>query len=347
MQTKWVGWLVGFMLTTAGAGCDDEGGAQGGEGGERATGGDGGAGGGAGGAPCTQVAASKETVILENQYGTLEGTLLLPESCGPAPVAVILSGSGSGLRDGGTPRSYRLLAEALLAQGIGSLRYDDHGVGGSVTAAPGAVEDFTFDLEVADAAGWVTQLRTDERVGDIVFAGHSQGSLTAILASRLASVDGLVSLAGAGRPAGQLLREQLADQLTTEQLAELEAALLKLEAGELAGALTPPLNQILPEDVQPYLISWLTFDPQVEIATVEAPTLLVQGEVDIQVSVADAELLHEGLPSAELVLIADMCHALKTSTAAPVSQKKCYQDSSIPLAEDLVPAIASFVSKLP
>lgn len=345
VQRFWVA-LSSTLMAAAIVACGDSettpGGGAGGSGGGGSD-----AVGGAGGAPCIEIPASEETVTTDNEYGTLEGTLLLPATCGPAPVVLILSGSGSSDRDGDAPQMYRMLAESLLEGGIGSLRYDDHGIGGSVTAAPDKVQDFRFDLEIADAARWVEVLREDERVGNVVFAGHSQGSLTAILASRTAPVDGFVSLAGAGRPAGQLLHEQLADDLTPEQLAELDAAIEKLESGELAGSLTPPLDQILPVSVQPYLISWLKYDPKVEIASMTAPTLLVQGEVDIQVSVLDAELLHEGLPSAELLLIGDMCHVLKQATASPFSQQKAYQDPSVPLAPELVPAVSAFVLDLP
>jgi hypothetical protein len=304
-------------------------------------------GGGEGGAPCEAVTAAAERVSVANDLGTLEGTLLLPASaCGPVPVVLIVSGSGSSDRDGGAPEMYRLLAEALAGEGIGSLRYDDHGIGGSASAAPDRVEDFRFDLEIADAARFIGWLRRDARVGAIALAGHSQGSLTAILAGAAEPFDGFVSLAGAGRPIGRLLHDQLADQLTPEQLAALDDAIATLERGELAGPLEPPLDQILPLAVQPYLISWVKYDPKVEIASVAAPALIIQGEVDVQVAVLDAQLLHEGLPSAELLLIGDMCHVLKQADATTASQRAAYEDPAVPLAPALVPAIAAFVTGL-
>lgn len=302
--------------------------------------------GGSGGAPCSVVGPAEETLHLPNEYGTLEGTLLLPESCGPAPVVLVLSGSGTSDRDGDEPQMYRMLAEALLGQGIGSLRYDDHGANGSITAAPPTVEEFSFELEVTDAAHWIGALRDDPRVGKVVLAGHSQGSLTAILASAIEPADALVSLAGAGRPIGRVLHDQLADDLTADQLAALDAAIAQLEAGELPGPLDPPLDQILPVPFQPYLVTWMKYDPKVEIAGLAPPALVVQGEVDRQVSVLDAELLHEGDPASELVLIGDMCHVLKQANSSNASQKKAYTDPSVPLAPELVPAITAFVGKL-
>jgi pimeloyl-ACP methyl ester carboxylesterase len=306
----------------------------------------GGAGGHGGGAvPCTP--AGSETVEVANEFGTLEGTLLLPESCEPVDVVLILSGSGWSDRDGGRLQVYRTLAEALLAQGIGSLRFDEPGIGASASGRPESLEDFRFEMEVANAARWVRLLREDERIDDVVIAGHSQGSLTGILAAQQEHLDGFISLAGVGRPIGDLLREQLEGSLTDDELAELDEAIAKLEGGELAGQLSAPLDDILPVEAQAYVISWMQYDPRVEIGHMTIPALLVQGEVDRQVPVDDAQLLKEGYPDAELVLIDDMCHVLKQADASTASQEEAYTDPSVPLASALVPATVAFITHLP
>ncbi len=298
---------------------------------------------------CAPVSASSEPVSVDNDYGTLGGVLEIPDGCGAMPVVLVISGSGSNDRDGNVPGSakrtdtYKLFAEAVREQaGAATLRYDDHGIGASVSAAP-AIEDFRFETEVQDAARWIALLRSDPRFSRVVVAGHSQGSLTAILAAQEAPIDGFISLAGAGRPAGALLHEQLAPKLTPALLAELDAAIAKLEAGELAGPLSPPLDQILPVSAQPYFISWLAYDPKQEIATLTAPALLVQGTTDIQVSVMDAELLKEGKPDASLALIDDMCHPLKQATSSASDQQAAYSDPSVPLAAGLMPPVADFL----
>ena len=72
----------------------------------------------------------------------LHGTLLRPgaASANMEPV-LILAGSGPTDRDGNNSfgvaaAPYRLLAEALAARGITSLRVDKRGIGASATAAP-------------------------------------------------------------------------------------------------------------------------------------------------------------------------------------------------------------------
>ncbi|MGH9593989.1 MAG: alpha/beta hydrolase, partial [Bryobacteraceae bacterium] len=70
-----------------------------------------------------------EPATLETPTGKIYGTLELPSGDGPFPVVVIHAGSGPTDRDGNTPAlpgkndSLKMLAEALAAHGIASLRY--------------------------------------------------------------------------------------------------------------------------------------------------------------------------------------------------------------------------------
>jgi pimeloyl-ACP methyl ester carboxylesterase len=266
-------------------------------------------------------------------------------------VVLVISGSGTEDRDGNQPPDpertdlYKMLAAALREQaGVATLRYDDQGIGESTSAAPAKVEDFRFDMEVTDAAHWVSLLRKDVRFSKVILAGHSQGSLTAILAARQAPIDGWISLAGAGRPVGRLIHDQLAPSLTADQIADLDAAIAKLEQGELAGQLSPPLDQYLPVEYQPYLISWMKYDPKQEVASLAAPGIVVQGTTDHQVSTLDAELLVEGKPDATLAIIENMCHPLKEASNDPTEQHAAYTDPSVPLATGLMPPLVQFLS---
>ena len=272
------------------------------------------------GGDCTHVAAASETVTVSDDYGPLEGTLDVPPACERMPVVLVLSGSGPEDRDGNSPGAsgqtdmYKLLAHGLRDQGFAVLRFDDPGVAHSAKAFPSSEAKITYELEIDAASLWLPLLHADPRFGPVVAAGHSQGSLTAILLAERGRVDAVISLAGAGRPIDQVLREQLLPQLTTEELARLDAVLAKLKAGMLAGPQDPPLDQLFRVSVQPYYISWMKYDPKAEVAKLAAPTLLVQGRTDAQVSVADAQLLAAGKPDAQLTLIDDMCHVLKQAS---------------------------------
>jgi len=72
--------------------------------------------------------------------------------------------------------------------------------------------------------------------------------------------------------------------------------------------------------------------------------LILQGERDLQVSVADAERLKQAAPQAKLVLLPNTNHVLKTvTTADPRANGATYMDPSLPLAPGVVDAVANFV----
>jgi hypothetical protein len=304
-------------------------------------------------APLAQQPPSPDAATLDiSPARALSGTLVVPGSPGRVPVALIIAGSGPTDRDGnsamlpGKNDAYRMLAEGLKAQGIASLRYDKRGIGASA-AAGGPEEDLRFGRLVQDAALWITRLRNDFRFTTITVIGHSEGSLIGMLAARAARADVFVSMAGPGRPAGDVIRTQLGAQLKGDPalLSASESILASLEAGRPVAQVPPPLAALFRPSVQPYLISWLNYSPAVELARLTVPRLIVQGTTDMQVPVADAQALKAAAAEAELRIIEGMNHVLKTVTD-PGRQAASYVDPGLPLAADLVPAISAFVHDL-
>ena len=96
-----------------------------------------------------------QTPALEVPDGRLHGSLLLPKSDRPLPVALLIAGSGPTDRNGNNPMghndSLKRLAQSLAKQGIASLRYDKRGVGKSLALAPDE-RDLSVETYVADAA---------------------------------------------------------------------------------------------------------------------------------------------------------------------------------------------------
>lgn len=297
-------------------------------------------------AACAPAAASEEALAVHNAYGAIEGTLVLPAGCGPRPVALIMAGSGPTDRDGDQPslraRPYALLASALAAQGIGSLRYDKAGIAASAKAAP-AESELRFEMGAADAALFVDRLRADPRVSKITIVGHSEGSLVAILAAARSPVDAYISLAGAGRPIAQVLREQLAKNLTDAALlAKANAILDSLAGGHTVADVPKELFALFRPSVQGYLISWMKHDPAADLAALVVPSVLVvQGSTDIQVPVADAQRLAASRPDAKLLVIDGMNHVLKAADASNASQQDAYTNPELPLVPELVRALVA------
>ncbi|MGO4689083.1 alpha/beta hydrolase [Brevundimonas sp. 2YAF1] len=289
-------------------------------------------------------------VELASSPAPLHGTLLRPEGQ-TRTAAVILPGSGPTDRDGNSPQlglraaSYQLLAEGLAERGVATLRIDKRGLGESAAAGP-AEADLRFNTYADDARAWAAEAAAKTGRPCVWLIGHSEGALVALAAVENGDdkVCGLVLLSGAGRPAGVVLREQLAplpEPLKTrayDALAELEASRTVADPpAELAALFRP--------SVQPYLISWLALDPARLAAAYNGPVFVGQGTTDIQVSVADAEAIKAAQPRAELVVWDGVNHVLKTAPADRAANMATYVDPALPLAPGVVEAVADFVLK--
>src|SRR5262245_39667499 len=255
---------------------------------------------------------SGENSWLKTAGATLAGTIIVAPGA-PSPIVVLIAGSGPTDRDGnsavipGKNNSLKMLADALAAQGISSLRYDKRGIAAS--RVPGQNEaDLRFEQLIQDAENLVGELKKDKRFTRVVVAGHSEGSLVGMVAARNAGAHGFVSLEGPGRPAGVVIREQLRPQIgeVPALWTATDSVLSTLEAGKNVDSLpdaiskVPPLASLFRASVQPFMISWLKYDPSKEIAKLSVPILIVQGTTDIQVSKEDADLLAKAAPKATL-----------------------------------------------
>jgi hypothetical protein len=231
----------------------------------------------------------------------------------------------------------------LARSGIASLRYDKRGIARS-RAAAASEEDLRFDDYVQDAIHWVRQLREDERFHQIAVLGHSEGSLVGILAAQEADPPAFVSVAGAARPAPELLREQIAG-LPAELRAEAEDILQALEHGELPGSVSEDLAPLFRQSVQPYLRSWFRYEPVEEIRKLQMPVLVAHGERDIQVPVAAAKKLHRAAPSSTLLIVAKMNHVLKDAPADRQGNVAAYSNPELPLSVEFVTGLVSFLHR--
>lgn len=292
-------------------------------------------------------------VELPSSPAPLHGTLLSPEGQTRA-AAVIIPGSGPTDRNGNSPQfgiqaaTYRLLAEGLAERGVATVRIDKRGIGAS--AAAGASEaDLRFSTYAEDARAWAAETATKTGRPCAWLIGHSEGALVALAAVAAKpdgegddKVCGLVLLSGAGRPAGVVLREQLAalpEPLKTEAYAAVE----ELEAGRTVADPPASLAALFRPSVQPYLISWLALDPAKLAAAYDGPLFIGQGTTDIQVTLADAEALKTAQPRAQLAIWDGVNHVLKVAPAERAANIATYMDPALPLAPGVVEAVADFV----
>ena len=136
----------------------------------------------------------------------LAGTLTIPESKGPFPAVVLITGSGPQDRNetvfGHKP--FLVLADHLARLGIAVLRVDDRGVGEST----GSFSEATSQDFAADALAGIEYLKTRKEIahGKIGLLGHCEGGLIAPMAAAQSSdVAFVVMMAGPGLKGEQIV----------------------------------------------------------------------------------------------------------------------------------------------
>lgn len=289
---------------------------------------------------------------LDTGTGTLVGSLIVPAVATPMPVALIIAGSGPTDRNGNSPilpgknNSNLMLAQALAGAGIASLRYDKRGIAASAGAMV-SESALRFDTYVDDASKWVALLGKDPRFSTITIIGHSEGSLIGMIAARLANADGYVSVAGAGRGAADIVRDQLKAGVSAELYQQSEVVIAELAAGRTYPTPPPALAGIFRPSVQPYIISWFGYVPATEVARLRIPVLIAQGTTDIQVQPTEATLLQAAKPDAKLVMVDGMNHVLKQVPAEKQAQVASYSDSTLALSPQFAEAVIAFINGIP
>lgn len=299
-------------------------------------------------APEPDAATIEEELILDSEPGDLYGAFLRPAGPGPFATVIIHPGSGPTDRDGNLPgavnNSLKMLAEGLAAKGIASLRIDKRGVGRSV-AAMTAESDLRFETYVDDLAAWRALVDARPDTADVLLLGHSDGGVVSILAAERSTPARLILLSTPGRPAPDLLREQLQGQLPPDLAARSNAILDALSAGTTVDDAPRELYALYRPSVQPYLISWFRYDPAAELAKVEAPVLIIHGANDIQIPAGDGERLASAREDPRRVVVDGMNHVLKDAPAERMANLAVYNEPDAPLAQGLVETIASFVGE--
>ena len=293
------------------------------------------------------VLAESRDVEIDTDLGVLAGTLAIPEFSDPRAMALIIAGSGPTDRDGnvqglpGNNNSLKLLAEALVDFNVASLRFDKRMVGSSVSKSL-SESDLRFDTYVNDAVLWTRFLRQKFDI-PIYIVGHSEGSLIGLLVASQTNVTGVISIAGLGRPASQVILEQTRAQLPSDLLKQTENILNELDNGRTVSSPPPALNALFRESVQPYLISWFRHDPAKVVAELDVPILLLYGSTDIQVAPTDGDRLLVSSKRATLKVVDGMNHVLKLVGPDRNEQISSYSDPSLPIASELVSEIDAFI----
>ncbi len=295
-----------------------------------------------------QTSINEIELQLTTDTGYLYGSLTTPNNKSNV-AAIIIPGSGATDRNCNAgfslyTNAYKQLAEQLANNGISSLRFDKRGIGKSKDATI-PENEMRFDNFIDDVVKWIKVLKTEHHFTDIYIIGHSQGSLIGMIAAQKTDIKGYISVNGAGRSIDLELKDQLRRKLPDKIYDEAALVLDTLKMGQPANNISPYFYSLFRPSLQPYMISWIQYEPAIEITKLQIPVLLIHGSTDIQVSVDNVNLLYKAAPNSQLMIIEGMNHVLKDAPTEQKANMATYMDGTLPVKEELVNCIVEFIRR--
>jgi len=124
----------------------------------------------------------------------------------------------------------------------------------------------------------------------------------------------------------------------------VELIIDSLKNGNTVENVSPQLNMLFRPSVQPYLISWFKYSPTELIKNINYPTLIVQGNKDIQVDNKEAHLLLNANKNAKIVEIENMNHILKTINGDIQENIQSYTNPELEVNKNLIDALVNFIN---
>lgn len=291
---------------------------------------------------------AQQTIEL-SQYingASIKGLLTQPAEENSSTVVLIIAGSGPTDRDGNNEsmknNSLKMLSDSLVANGYSTFRYDKRGVANSAIDES-KIKEIRFDDFINDAKFWASYLKKEKHFNELIVAGHSQGSLIGMIIAQEGDVDGFISLAGAGRSIDVLLHEQLSKQMPGWS----DMFKNKLDSIKNGYTVKYPaiLTNVFHESLQPFLGSYMKYDPSVEIEKLNIPVLIIQGSTDLQTNLKDAEILKDAYSSSNLIVLKDMNHVFKESSDDMMTNLATYSNPELPLHPKLTKTMVTWLKE--
>lgn len=286
-----------------------------------------------------------EEILIENGNFKLPGTLTYTSNVSEQPLVIFIHGSGDVDRNGNqasagaNPNYLKQLNDSLVAKGIAFYRYDKR------TATRENLMEFIknmyFEAFVEDANLVIDKFKNDQRFSSITLIGHSQGSLISMLVDHT-HIDKFISLAGPGNTLEYSLVNQVRSQ-NGDSLANIVQSHFKelSEKGSIKNV-DKNLMVLFNKPTQPFVLSWTKYIPSDEIKKLQMPILILNGDKDVQVTIEDAEALHNANPKSKMVIIKNMNHVLKIiEKESDIMLSKMTPD--FPLSQELVSIIETFI----
>lgn len=254
---------------------------------------------------------------------TLAGTLTYPDSEGPFPAVLLVSGSGPQDRNeeilGHKP--FLVIADYLTKQGFAVLRYDDRGYGESSGDFINATTKDFADDAVAAIEWFMNNNIIDNQ--KISVMGHSEGAMVAaVVAAENPDIHSIVMLAGSGLSGEQtlmlqnekLLREARESEEFIRKARETNLKIYEIvqsetsndkAAGQIRKVYDKFLNSMTEQErrerglneyvaeaqikelLKPWMRYFLSFDIKPYLRKITCPVLVLNGGKDFQIPYED------------------------------------------------------------
>ncbi len=289
---------------------------------------------------------SQQDSIIESQVSInkfIDGTFTAPVNIDQPDLVILIQGSGPIDRNGNgfmmKNDGSKLIAKELAEHGIASYRFDKRIF--KMNKLKIREEDLKFEDFIQDVSTIIDHFKAQNSFGRIIIAGHSEGSLIGMVAA-LDKADAFISLAGPGRSIDKIVIDQLAKQ-SPELSENSKKAFQEIKERGRTSNYDPLLQSIFRPSVQPFLRSWMKYNPTEEIAKLDMPILIINGSFDIQVDANEANLLAEANPKAKLIILDKMNHVFRKIEGDNLDNTKAYNEPNRPLHPELIPSLVSFI----
>jgi uncharacterized protein len=279
----------------------------------------------------------------------LAGTMTLPESDGPFPGVLLLTGSGQVDRNENSRKiclnAFYDLSHYLAMNGIASLRYDKRGIGQSA----GDYWETGFYDRNQDAMAALRFFRQQKSIqpDNIYLLGHSEGTFIAThLAGDGAGVAGIILIAGGAQTGEDVLKWQ-ATQLA-KRVKGVNGWLVKTLHIDVVKTYQKQVDKIKRSRKNWYrqelfvkvnakwLREFLAYNPARDFPRIKVPVLAITGSKDLQVNPTDLERMSYLVKAPfEKHLIPGMTHILRSEDGEP-SISKYKEEIKKPLEPQLL-----------
>lgn len=240
----------------------------------------------------------EEKVSVGAAESPMDGIFTRPKGVEKFPIVILVHGSGQHDKDEtiGPNKPFKVIAEELAKNKIGSIRYDKRGEPFNMKGNQGSeIEEYV----VNDAISAIQLAYSMDGVDTtkIIVVGHSLGGMLAPwIASKSSQVKGIVLLAGNSRPMEDLILEQTIYLLSLDGFTKVEKKQIKALKKQVNNVknlakLKNPEKASFPMSISySYWKEAQAYSQTKVAASLKVPILVLQGERDYQVTMNDFAL---------------------------------------------------------